>query len=129
MPRYNERQKGTVLVEFAIVLPIFILILIGTIEFGIVLNDFLILQNAAREGARYGAIGSSEAAIKDRVRNYSFHLNNGSLAVQVTNAMGTKGSAVTVKTTYPVPLITVLMKSIVHSDSFNLHAEALMRLE
>ena len=123
------RQKGTALVEFALVLPIFILIVIGTIEFGIVLDDFLILQNASREGARFAAIGNTTADVQQRVRDYSFRLNTKNLTVNVTNAAGTRGTTVTVQASYPVPLLTVLMKSIVKSSTFNLNAKSDMRLE
>lgn len=127
--RRRGNQKGTTLVELAIVLPIFILIFIGTVEFGIVLHDHLILENAVREGARFGAVGNSQAAIEQRVRDFSFQLNNGSLSVDVTNAQGVRGSTLTVQTTYPVPLITALMKSLVDSDKFNLSSQSQMRLE
>jgi Flp pilus assembly protein TadG len=125
----RTKERGTALVEFAFVLPIFILILIGTIEFGIVLHDYLILQNASREGARFAAVGNSQTAIQQRVRDFAFNLNDGSLDVQVTNAQGTRGATVTVQASYPVPLITSLMKSVIHSDTMNLRAEAQMRLE
>jgi Flp pilus assembly protein TadG len=128
MKRKNG-NRGTVLVEFAIVLPIFILILIGTVEFGIVLHNYLILQNASREGARSAAVGISQTAIEQRVRDFAFQLNNPSLTVEVTNAQGVRGSTVTVRASYPVPLITPLMKTMVGSSNFNLHAETLMRLE
>ncbi len=113
----------------AIVLPIFILILIGTVEFGIVLHDYLILQSASREGARAATIGISQSAVEQRVRDFSPRLNNASLQVEVTNAQGVRGSTVIVRATYPVPLITHLMKALTGSSNFNLRAETLMRLE
>jgi Flp pilus assembly protein TadG len=129
MKKRKNNDKGTALVEFAIVLPLFILILIGTVEFGIVLHDYLILQNASREGARSAAVGITEPAIEQRVRDFAFQLNNPNLTIEVTNAQGVRGSTVTVRATYPVPLITPLMKRLVGSSNFNLRAETLMRLE
>jgi len=129
MKKRRNNEKGTALVEFAIVLPIFILILIGTVEFGIVLHDYLILQNASREGARSAAVGISEPAIEQRVRDFAFQLNNPNLTIEVINAQGVRGSTVTVRASYPVPLITPLMKNLVGSSNFNLRSETLMRLE
>ena len=46
------------MVEFALVSMTLILLLVGIIEFGLIFNTQLTLQNAAREGARYAAIPS-----------------------------------------------------------------------
>src|SRR5579864_1937577 len=47
--------RGQSLVEFAVLLPLFMLILIGMLEFGLMFNHDLTLQYASREGARVGA--------------------------------------------------------------------------
>lgn len=52
----KQKERGAVAVEMAIILPLLLLILIGTIEFGRVLNVQVSLTQAAREGARYAAI-------------------------------------------------------------------------
>lgn len=49
-------QKGASAVEFALVLPILILLLFGIIEFGLVLFDKAVITNASREGARAGIV-------------------------------------------------------------------------
>ena len=55
-PRPDRRRRGQALVEFALVVPIFLLLLFGLIEVG----RFIYLNNAfneaAREGARYGSV-------------------------------------------------------------------------
>jgi Flp pilus assembly protein TadG len=45
-------QKGVALVEFAIVLPLLLLLLFGFIEFGVLLYNKQVITNASREGAR-----------------------------------------------------------------------------
>ncbi|UVJ38524.1 TadE/TadG family type IV pilus assembly protein [Arthrobacter sp. CJ23] len=52
----NTKERGAVAVEMAILLPLLLLILIGIIEFGRVLNVQVSLTQAAREGARHAAI-------------------------------------------------------------------------
>ncbi len=52
--RNNQRMKGQGLVEFALILPLLLLLLLGIFEFGRVLFIYSNLFNAAREGARYG---------------------------------------------------------------------------
>ena len=47
----NRKERGAVAVEMAMILPLLLLILMGTIEFGRVLNVQVSLTQAAREGA------------------------------------------------------------------------------
>lgn len=49
-------QKGAVLVEFALILPVFLLLLFGVITFSIALYNKTVLTMATREGARKGAV-------------------------------------------------------------------------
>ena len=63
-------EKGQSLVEFALVLPVLVLLVIGMIEFGRVLNVWLIVGNGAREGARYAAVGLSEAKVIQKVKDF-----------------------------------------------------------
>jgi Flp pilus assembly protein TadG len=51
-----RETKGASMVEFALVLPILILILFGIIEFGILIYNQQVITNASREGARYGIV-------------------------------------------------------------------------
>jgi len=54
--RSNEKRTGVSAVEFAIVLPLLILVLFGIIEFSLILYDKAMLTNASREGARAGIV-------------------------------------------------------------------------
>jgi Flp pilus assembly protein TadG len=53
--RRGRDDRGVVVVEFALVLPIVVAILLGIFTGGIALNHKLSITEAAREGARYGA--------------------------------------------------------------------------
>ena len=53
-----KNESGSAAVEFALVLPLLLLVLFGTIEFGILMYDQSVITNAAREGARWGAVQS-----------------------------------------------------------------------
>ena len=66
LPR-NER--GAAAVEFALVLPILLMLVFGIIDFGLMIHEKTMLANAAREGARNGAISRSEAVIRQTVAN------------------------------------------------------------
>lgn len=54
-------QSGAVAVEFALVLPIFLVLVLGIFEMGRAFNIQISLSEAAREAARYAAIHQSDA--------------------------------------------------------------------
>lgn len=51
-----KRQEGQSLVEFALILPVFLILLFGVVEFGLLLYNQHVITNASREGARYGIV-------------------------------------------------------------------------
>jgi Flp pilus assembly protein TadG len=66
--RSLRRESGQALVEFALVLPVLMLLVMGIIDFGFAFNQWNTAQNAAREGARIAAVSTSEATIKNRAK-------------------------------------------------------------
>lgn len=61
----NERvrshgERGATLLEFALVLPLIVLFVVGIAEFGLAFKDFLSVSNAAREGARIASSAGNE---------------------------------------------------------------------
>ena len=55
--RKIKKQSGAQLVEFAILLPILVVVIFSAIEFGFMLYDQAVITNASREGARAGVVG------------------------------------------------------------------------
>jgi len=53
--RHKTDESGAALVEFALLLPVFMMLVLGMFSGGIVYNQKLDLTHATREGARYGA--------------------------------------------------------------------------
>lgn len=63
-------ERGAVAVEFALILPVLLLIVMGTIEFGRVYSQFQVFNGAAREGARCAAVQStpfSDCVVQERI--------------------------------------------------------------
>lgn len=54
--KWIRNEKAQALVEFTLIFPILILLILGMIEFGWLLNGKITLNSAAREGARVGAV-------------------------------------------------------------------------
>jgi Flp pilus assembly protein TadG len=66
----KRRSRGQSLVEFAIVLPVFLLILSGIMDFGFLLYSRMSIINAARDGARFGVtLGDTPTQIVSQVRS------------------------------------------------------------
>lgn len=64
----NRKRRGAAAVEFALVAPLFIMMLFGIIEFGRGMMVQQMLVNATREGAREAVLpGATESAVKSTV--------------------------------------------------------------
>ncbi|MET4133940.1 TadE family protein [Pseudarthrobacter sp. PvP090] len=61
---FKTTERGAVAVEFAILAPILIMLLLGIMEFGRAYNVQITLSNVAREGARVMAINNNESTAK-----------------------------------------------------------------
>lgn len=69
--RARDRASGQALVEFALVFPLFIGLVMAVIEFGFLYNSLLTVQYAARQGvsaaAQAGAVDGADCSILDAV--------------------------------------------------------------
>lgn len=112
MSRGSER--GAVAVEFAILTPVLIMLLLGIMEFGRAYNVQITLANAAREGVRVMAINNKEAAAKTAAINASSVLTPGLTAGMIkftteptsTPATCAAGRQVTVTIDYSLSTMT-----------------------
>jgi Flp pilus assembly protein TadG len=57
-------RRGAALVEFVIVVPLLMLLLLGIMEFGVIMHDYIMLNQAAREGARTACISVNNSVEK-----------------------------------------------------------------
>ena len=135
-----QRRRGQALVEFAMVAPIFFLLLFGIIESGRFIFYYETLNNATREGARYAIVNGAntigcstgDAApgttscdpagddVRERVRDAAFGILSGISVDPQWDPDNGRGSTVTVTASYtyaslvplvPLPPITVTAES------------------
>ena len=104
----RKDERGQAVAEFAMIVPIFLLLVFAIVDFGMGFHAWITVTNAAREGARLGAVGGSSIEISDEVYATSATLDAAQLSVIVTNAEGLPGTSVTVDVTYDYHLITPL---------------------
>jgi Flp pilus assembly protein TadG len=71
MQSHGSDERGAVLVEFALSLPLLVLLIVGIFDFGFLFQEYQVVTNAAREGARMAVLtGYSEADVQNRVAQY-----------------------------------------------------------
>jgi Flp pilus assembly protein TadG len=95
------------MVELALVLPLFAVLVFAVIQFGIVFNNYLTLTDAVRAGAREAAVSRFEpnpsATAEAAVREAAVNLNQSRLRVTVTSSWK-RGNDVRVVGAYPYEL-------------------------
>jgi Flp pilus assembly protein TadG len=112
-------QKGQSLTEFALVLPLLMLILLAILQFGVLFRDYLAVTDAVRTGARKAAVSrtapSPEDACKGAVGKAAADLDAADqLVVTCTAPTGwDAGDDVVVTATYPyeISLLGQVFKS------------------
>lgn len=115
--RFQKNQNGTAMVEMGLVLPIFVIVLLGIAEFGWLINAYVTVQHATREGARLGITGAADADIVERIREAAGALNPSLLDIGIMPeaSLRTRGQPLTVTVRYTHSFMTPLMSSIAGS--------------
>ena len=125
-------QKGAAAVEFGIILPFLVLLVFGTIEFGVMFYNKQVLTNATREGARAGITkGITYTEVQQIVLDYCNErlINlNGSNELPIDNIVvtpdGTDDLSVAVSFEYDL-----LFSQIIGFTDTTLSARTIMRME
>ncbi len=139
--RRPPRTRGQALVEFAIILPVFVLLLVIAIDFGRMFFTYIEVTNAAREGAAFGA-GSPTDLVGIQARTgqeTNVQSQGGESALTVTatcaDSLGTSidcvdstgasgpGSTITVRVVEPFTFLTPLVNSF-FTNSFHMGVSA-----
>ncbi len=130
-------QAGQALVEFALVVPMLLVILSGIIDFSWAFHDYITTTNAVREGARVGVTGASLTIIQSKVADKSSGLLTTDMVdvdtcVSGCTLTGASGTDMTVSANYQYKFITPIA-ILIHlgsgSSSINLKASTTMRIE
>lgn len=130
MKKKINNENGQSMVEFALIMPILLLIIVGIIEFGFMFSGFLALTNASREAVRNISLGGNDASATQRAKESSMNLDPDQMVVVInpSNSTRKQGDAVTVTITYEYDFLTPFMEKLLGSN-FQLEADTTMRVE
>lgn len=137
--RRTENDAGAAAVEFALILPVLLLIVLGIINFGYLFGQKLALNQAVREGARAAVVSTTGAGadpitlvraaaqgslIDDSPTITLLGVDGGNVASCSGDGVG---QSLQVKVSYATaPLVPMLIPGM---DAFTLEAEAVFRCE
>ena len=99
MRRRGREEQGASAVEFALVLPLLLVVALALVQVGLLVRDRLLVEAAARAGARTAAVEVDQASIAGAVARSAPDLDADALTVGVARA-GTQGDPVTVTVSY-----------------------------
>jgi Flp pilus assembly protein TadG len=136
-----------VAVEFALVMPLLLLLVFGTIEFGFMLNRDMIIGNASRDGARLASLNGSYAEVRDSITSElaQSRIPTGATSIDICilpagaptcsnmtasayDAAATSGAVTLVKVSYEHPWMTPFISSFL-GDAVSLEQGTQMRVE
>ena len=140
--RTKRGERGQAVVEFAFILPIFLIVLFMVVEFGIGFSRWIVVTNATREAARYAAVQNGDAGtIRTAVKNRAVVTSSGLLSPagvtvnfvdgpDTNGTAGDRGDSVVVSASLNYPLLTPLGAFVsLATGSITISGCADMRLE
>jgi Flp pilus assembly protein TadG len=133
MKSTKSNSNGQSTTEFALVLPILLMLLFGIIQFSLVLYTYGFVAYSARTASRYASIHSSQnahpatsASIQTYVNGLADAVDTSKLTVTSTWAPNNNpGSAVTIKVSYPFTPFTPYVSSATITVSSTMQATIL----
>jgi Flp pilus assembly protein TadG len=104
-------ERGVTAVEFGLIVPILLILVLGIIEFGHAFQVQGTLSSAAREGARAMALRNDPVQARDAVQEAAAALNPGVTDAQISISpascpTGMSDTNVTLTIDYPMPFLT-----------------------
>lgn len=121
----SKREQGQALVEFAMVLPILVLLVVGMMQFGLLFHEYLLVNHAAREGARVATLGGSDAEIVAAVNTAAASASD----TTIVPSARVRGAQVTITVTKQVALITPLFNALFPQNPVPVSGTSIMRVE
>jgi Flp pilus assembly protein TadG len=100
-------------VEFALVLPLILVVALALVQTGLLVRDRLLVEAAARAGARAAAVQEDASAIRSEALAAAPSLEDGAFELAITRA-GARGEPVTVSIRYAAPVRVPFVEWLFH---------------
>ncbi|GIU99343.1 MAG: hypothetical protein KatS3mg014_0959 [Actinomycetota bacterium] len=97
----TRRERGSAVVELALVLPVLFLVLLAVVQVGVIARDRLVLEEAARAGARAASVSLDEAEVRAAVLRAASALDPARVELDIVRE-GAQGDVVAVEVRYRV---------------------------
>lgn len=122
-------EAGQALVEMALVMPLFLMLIFAVAEMAIVGYDYLSVQNAASAGANMAVIGGNDSQVTQSITNAAPALDSTTLTVVITPPYSQRqsGHPVNITVTYPVNLVLPVVPGI--PNPLNVSASLTMQVQ
>jgi len=119
--KLTQKQKGSVLVEFALTAPIYFLILFGIIEYGRILYAMNLASEATRHGARVAAVCNMNATgIRNQMRTRMPSLTDQNITVAYATETGNTSCTQATCATVTVRVVGLNLRAFIPYAPFNL---------
>jgi len=125
--RRGTGERASAAVEFALVLPLVLVMTLALLQIGLFVKDELMVQEAARAGARQAAVSTDDGAARQAAMDAATSLDPDRIEVSVQRE-GSVGSGATVTVVYHAPVVVPLV-SWLFPSTIDLSAKAIMRQE
>ena len=135
--RRRRHERGAAAVEFALVMPILLMLVLGIIDFGYLINRSSMVTNAARDGAREASLNGTTATIQAAAQGSLDGVPGATVTVTCTKPDGaacgtydtdaTSSGIAEVTIDYTHEMITPI--SMFFGDSIDVSRTARMRIE
>lgn len=125
--RSAQRERGSAVVEFALVVPLLLVMVFGIAEFGRAYHISATLTGAARQGVRVMALQNDPAAARAAVRNAAPTLGLTDSQISVTPSSCVSTATSTANATVQITYATSLMTGLFGPRSITLRGTGVMR--
>jgi hypothetical protein len=121
-------EKGQALLEFALVLPLLLILIVGIFDLGRVLYSFMHLNIISQETVRLGGLGKSNEEMSQNARNMLHIGDPSNLDINITPTERRSGEYVKVTLQYPVEYMTPFISNVLPSP-FMIITDSTIRVE
>jgi Flp pilus assembly protein TadG len=123
----SRKERGQDLAEYALILPIFLLVIFSIFDMGRAVYYYSALQNSVREGARYGIIYPEDiTGIENIVRQKAVGLNVNDLNIYTSYP---SGDTIQVRATFQFHIVTPIIGALFGTNELTFSGQTTMHIE